>query len=98
MTKEIYHEGWLIKSPPTKGILRAVSHNYRVLCFFFLSFVSYSRSVLSESCVVKYMFCCVVVAVFFYSCYFSDFSLKCLHIHIKIYLDGCSSASCAHFK
>lgn len=24
--KEVYHEGWLIKSPPTKRIWRAVSH------------------------------------------------------------------------
>lgn len=32
MTKEIYHQGWLIKSPPSNGFLRAVSH-FKVIHF-----------------------------------------------------------------
>lgn len=35
MTKEIYHEGWLIKSPPTKRIWRAVSHYLFIWLFYY---------------------------------------------------------------
>lgn len=35
MTKEIYHQGWLIKSPPTKRIWRAVSSSNNSVCIMF---------------------------------------------------------------